>query len=207
MQAAGTVRERNETSAAGPLGHVHSVSGSRVSIGLVRTGTDGLHGAGLTVGKFVKIKIARAVLVGVITDVSAQPSALTKELGHHGLAHVDLMRQIDGARFSRGVTDYPTIGDPVAPLASDEMRVIFDSPGPRSIKLGYLQRDSAIDVAVDLDEMLSKHFAVLGTTGVGKSSAVALILQQVLRARPDLRILLLDVHNEYGVALASAPTS
>src|SRR5262249_15027972 len=71
----------------------------------------------------------------------------------------------------------------------------------------YLQRDSAIDVAVDLDEMLSKHFAVLGTTGVGKSSAVALILQQVLRARPDLRILLLDVHNEYGVALASAPTS
>ena len=72
MQVAGTLRKRNETSATGPLGHVQSVSGSRVSIGLVRTGTNGLHGAGLTVGKFVKIKIARAVLVGVITDVSAE---------------------------------------------------------------------------------------------------------------------------------------
>ena len=51
---------------------------------------------------------------------------------------------------------------------------------------------------IDVDEMLSKHFAVLGTTGVGKSSAVALLLQQILQARPDLRVLLLDVHNEYG---------
>jgi DNA helicase HerA-like ATPase len=39
---------------------------------------------------------------------------------------------------------------------------------------------------------------VLGTTGVGKSSAVALILQQIMQARPNLRVLLLDVHNEYG---------
>jgi DNA helicase HerA-like ATPase len=35
--------------------------------------------------------------------------------------------------------------------------------------------------------MLSKHFAVLGTTGVGKSSGVALILRQILDARPNLR--------------------
>jgi DNA helicase HerA-like ATPase len=46
--------------------------------------------------------------------------------------------------------------------------------------------------------MLNKHFAILGSTGAGKSSAVAIILQQILLARPDLRILLLDGHNEYG---------
>jgi hypothetical protein len=46
--------------------------------------------------------------------------------------------------------------------------------------------------------MLSKHFALLGTTGVGKSSAVAVILRQLTQARPELRVLLLDVHNEYG---------
>ena len=46
--------------------------------------------------------------------------------------------------------------------------------------------------------MLSKHFAVLGTTGVGKSSGVALILQQILDKRPNLRIFLLDGHNEYA---------
>jgi DNA helicase HerA-like ATPase len=46
--------------------------------------------------------------------------------------------------------------------------------------------------------MLSKHFAILGTTGVGKSSGVALILQQILAARPNLRLFLLDGHNEYA---------
>ena len=46
--------------------------------------------------------------------------------------------------------------------------------------------------------MLSKHFAVLGTTGVGKSSGVALILRQILDARPNLRLFLLDGHNEYA---------
>src|SRR5437764_13805028 len=46
--------------------------------------------------------------------------------------------------------------------------------------------------------MLSKHFAILGTTGVGKSSGVALNLQQILAARPNLRLFLLDGHNEYA---------
>ena len=78
------------------------------------------------------------------------------------------------------------------------MRIIFDGSGAKSIKVGQLQQDRTIDVRIDINEMLSKHFAVLGTTGVGKSSAVALILQQLLQARPDLRVLLLDVHNEYG---------
>src|SRR6201746_1550922 len=46
--------------------------------------------------------------------------------------------------------------------------------------------------------MLSKHFAVLGSTGVGKSTSVSLLLNEILRARPNLRVFLLDVHNEYG---------
>ena len=46
--------------------------------------------------------------------------------------------------------------------------------------------------------MLSKHFAVLGSTGVGKSSGVSLLLNEILKSRPNLRVFLLDVHNEYG---------
>jgi DNA helicase HerA-like ATPase len=34
--------------------------------------------------------------------------------------------------------------------------------------------------------MLSKHFAILGSTGVGKSSGVAVILREILAHRPDL---------------------
>jgi DNA helicase HerA-like ATPase len=189
-----------------PLGHVHSVSGSQVSIGLVSKRAGGLYGAGITVGKFVKIKSGNALIVGVIAEVSVQAPGLVKEQDFQGMARVDLMGEISepkgpdagSVRFRRGVTTYPTIGDPAAPLTYDEMRTIFDGGGSRSIRVGHLQQDSTIDVRIDINEMLSKHFAVLGTTGVGKSSAVAIILQQLLQARPDLRMLLLDVHNEYG---------
>ncbi len=75
---------------------------------------------------------------------------------------------------------------------------MFDPPGASTLRIGQLQQDNAINVGLDVDELLSKHFAVLGTTGVGKSSAVALLLQQIMQARPNLRALLLDVHNEYG---------
>jgi DNA helicase HerA-like ATPase len=187
---------------AGPLGQVHSVSGSQVRIGLVSKRPGGLSGAGITVGKFVKIQSGKALIVGVIAEVSAQAPSPVKEQNLQGMADVDLMGEIKGdagpTRFRRGVTTYPTIGDPVEPLNYDEMRTIFEGARGKSIKVGHLQQDSTIDVRIDINEMLSKHFAILGTTGVGKSSAVAVILQQLLQGRPDLRVLLLDVHNEYG---------
>ena len=51
---------------------------------------------------------------------------------------------------------------------------------------------------VKIDELLGKHFAVLGTTGTGKSCAVALILRRILEINPQAHILLLDVHREYA---------
>ena len=51
---------------------------------------------------------------------------------------------------------------------------------------------------IDIDNLVSRHFAVLGATGVGKSSGVAIILQKILDTRPNLRIFLVDPHNEYG---------
>ena len=187
----------------GPLGNVHSVSGSQVSIGLVSQQPGGLYEAGITVGKFVKIQSGKAPIVGVIAEVSIQAPVRINGQDFQGTARVDLMGELDGRDggpicFRRGVTTYPTIGYPVEPLTNDEMRAIFGGFGSRSIKVGQLQQDSKIDVRVDINEMLSKHFAILGTTGVGKSSALAVILQQLLQARPDLRVLLLDVHNEYG---------
>ena len=75
---------------------------------------------------------------------------------------------------------------------------MFNIRASSAIDIGHLQQDSSLGAYIDVNDMLSKHFAVLGTTGVGKSSGVAVILQEILRARPDLRIFLLDPHNEYG---------
>ncbi len=198
-EAAALDREGNSPeSDMAPLGRVHAVSGSKASIGLL--GDGGLNRNGATVGKFVKIHTGHALLIGVITELSVEVAS--REPGYCGTARVDLTGEISQRtgtlRFRRGVTEYPTIGDSVSALTSDELRLVFDAPGANVIKVGQLLQDASIPVGVDIDEMLSNHFAVLGTTGVGKSSAVALILQQVLQARPNLRILLLDVHNEYG---------
>jgi len=191
---------KTEATAGEVLGHVHSVTGAQASIGLLSA--RGLHHAGATVGKFIKIHTGKALLIGVITDVSLLVSPNIGEQRYYGVAHVDLTGEIGdrGGKigFRRGVTDYPSIGDAASALTSNELRLVFDTSAAKTIKIGQLQQDNTITVAVDVDEMLSKHFAVLGTTGVGKSSAVAVILQQILQVRPDVRILLLDVHNEYG---------
>ena len=130
-------------------------------------------------------------------------SQAAREQGFRATARLDMMGEIkqrdDGTHyFQRGVTDYPAIGDPAALITRDELRLIYDISGSDTIDIGHLQQDATIGAYVNVDEMLSKHFAILGTTGVGKSSGVALILRQILDARPNLRLFLLDGHNEYA---------
>jgi uncharacterized protein len=187
---------------AEPLGRVLSISGSQAAIGLLAV-SRGPDDPRVTVGKFVGIKSGKSLLVGVITDVSLQTSAPAKEQGYHATARVDLMgeikiRETTKPGFQRGVTDYPAIGDPAALLSRAELRAVYDLSEANTIEIGHLQHDAAVGALVKIEDMLTKHFAILGTTGVGKSSGVVLILRAILKARPDLRIFLVDAHNEYG---------
>lgn len=182
------------------FGRVMSVRGSQASIGLLRNHNGGERA---TVGRFLGIHTATIFLVGVITEVTIHTPTAAREQGILATIHVDLMGEIRAdasghPRFHRGVTDYPAIGDPATLLDAEELRVIYDVTGSDTIEIGCLQQDETIAASIGIRDMLTKHFAVLGTTGVGKSSAVALILQQILAKQPDLRIFLLDVHNEYA---------
>ena len=153
-----------------------------------------------TVGRFVSIRCASSVIVAMITEVSCENLSSADNL--IAIASVDLLGEIhnaaDKAKFQRGVTNYPTIGDSVDLITSQELRTIYAPTGSDQINVGFLQQDRSVVAYVDVEEMLSKHFAVLGSTGVGKSTGVSLLLNEILKARPNLRIFLLDVHNEYG---------
>ena len=184
-------------------GHILSVSGSQASVGLPAGSIDPSRDASITVGKFLRIQRAKSLLIGMITEVTQDITAAAHDKGVRATARLDMMGELkqrdDGAHyFQRGVTDYPAIGDPAALITRDELRLIYDISGSDTIDIGHLQQDPTIGAYVNVDEMLSKHFAVLGTTGVGKSSGVALILRQILDARPNLRLFLLDGHNEYA---------
>jgi DNA helicase HerA-like ATPase len=186
-----------------PIGHVVSVRGSQATVGLSTPRAPDPSKVRSTVGKFLGIHAGDSLLVGVITNVSIDTPTSTNECGYHSTADLDLVGEIKQpttaqAQFQRGVTEYPAIGDPVLAIGTRELKLVFNPSGSSTIEIGHLSQDSTITAYVDVDDMLSKHFAVLGTTGVGKSSAVVLMLHEILRARPDLRIFVLDAHNEYG---------
>src|SRR3954462_12112621 len=200
---AGPISQNPVLDAGRTCGRILSVSGSQASVGLPLESIDPVREASITVGKFLRIQRAKSLLIGMITEVTQDVSPTAREQGFRAAARLDMMGEIkqrdDGkAYFQRGVTDYPAIGDPAALITRDELRLIYDISSGDTIDIGYLQQDTSIGAYVNVDDMLNKHFAVLGTTGVGKSSGVALILQQILEARPNLRLFLLDGHNEYG---------
>ncbi len=186
----------------GALGRVLAVEGSEARIGLLAplpTGHDRP-----TVGKFVAITGHETTLVGMISEVSLRAEELD---GSRTVARVDLLGEIERvsdttSRFRRGVREYAAIGDPVRMIGREELRLIYASSSARAITVGHLSQDPSIPAYIDTDHLLAKHFAVVGSTGVGKSSAVAAVLGAMVDVRPELRVLLLDVHNEYAAAFA-----
>jgi uncharacterized protein len=102
--------------------------------------------------------------------------------------------------FQRGVTAYPALGDRVRCATKDELLRAFTPPKESSVRIGVIRQDQSIPAMIKTDDMLGKHFAILGTTGTGKSCTTALILRNVLEANPQAHIVLLDPHNEYATS-------
>jgi DNA helicase HerA-like ATPase len=187
------------------LGTVLSVRGSEACVGLPAPAlSDQLRA---TVGSFLAIAAGRHRLIGVVTEVASNDDgASDRRFG--AVARVDMMGEIlfdasGPVRFSRGVSAYAAIGDVARIIGRDELRLIYKASSDKAIFIGSLHNDDAIEACVDVDNLLNKHFAVLGSTGVGKSSGVAVILNEILDIRPDFRIFLLDGHNEYGRCFGS----
>ena len=193
-------RQSDDKPGIAPFGEVVGARGAEVSV-VSHTNRATIVGKRATVGSFVEIGADDRRLVGVVTEISsgeADPAGgVTTSL------KIDLMGEfvLDGAlrqHFKRGVTAYPAIGDLVSLVDHAGLETIFAPDLTVQSNVGRLAADESVHITLDLDNMLARHFAVVGSTGVGKSSGVVLIINEILRARPKLRVFLLDVHNEYG---------
>ncbi|MDQ8728668.1 helicase HerA domain-containing protein [Bradyrhizobium sp. LHD-71] len=184
------------------FGRIISVKGSLARIGIHAAPQMGQFEARATVGRLVSIRCSSSNVVAMITEVSCEGLSPADRDHTIATASADLLGEINttgsGPRFRRGVTVYPAINDEVDPITSQELRTVYAPAHKDAIHVGHLQQDPSVGAYVDVDEMLNKHFAVLGSTGVGKSSGVSLLLNEILGRRPNLRLFLLDVHNEYG---------
>lgn len=183
-----------------PFGRVISVRGSLARIGLLATSQMNQAEARATVGRFVTIHGVSSTIIAMITEVSCEQ--VPSGVDYIAVLSVDLLGEINntsgGPRFQRGVTGYPTIGDASGLITNEELRTVYAPAQSDQINVGQLQQDSSVTAYVNIEDMLSKHFAVLGSTGVGKSTGVSLLVNEILKSRPNLRVFLLDVHNEYG---------
>src|SRR4029079_9289836 len=157
----------------------------------------------LTIGRLVRVRSLDSLIVGVVVRmVVSMPEAHEEDAGDL-IADIDFMGEIrhhnsPRAYFQRGVSNYPKIGDRIGRLATPDISLIHRIDKGETVEVGRLRLDSSVPAYINFEELLRKHFAVLGTTGVGKSSAVALLLPEILGKKANLRVFLIDPHNEYG---------
>jgi len=177
------------------IGHIVAVSGAQTSVRFSGAALSGDHDTEFSVGTYLGIRTSHALIIGVLCDISFD--------GTHATGRMDMLGEVltdatGTEQFNRGVSHYPKVGSTVRRAGERELRLIFDVADPSTIQIGHLQQDSSIGAYVDVEEMVQKHFAIFGSTGSGKSSAVALILREIMAARLDLRVLMIDLHNEYA---------
>jgi hypothetical protein len=122
------------------------------------------------------------------------------------VAHVDFLGEGSNdasgrlSNFRRGVTRYPVPGAEVLPVSTDDLRAVFAASNEPHIEIGTVYPTDDIRGALYVDPMLGKHFAVLGSTGTGKSTSVSLILHRISELSPEGHIVMIDPHGEYSAA-------
>jgi DNA helicase HerA-like ATPase len=168
-------------------------------------GAVGTKDSRVQIGAIVKMLTPGSAVVGIVSALTApSPSADSQE--ETGLIEINLAGEVlidDSSKrltFKRGVTQLPSIGDPVLFADHHDLTRVFAPPAVASVKVGTLFQDAGVPARLLTDDLLAKHFIVVGSTGSGKSCALTTILQRLLGEHAGARVVILDLHNEYAGA-------
>lgn len=185
------------------IGRVVSVEGSR---GAARLENSAARAGSLQIGSLVKMRTPGTTVFGMIkgldipelTDAGDDAEIRVMEFELVGEA----VQAPDGgsAEFRRGVSVCPTLGDAIYAVTPDDLKQVYAQPNVASARVGVIYQDQSLPAFIAINDLLGKHFAILGTTGSGKSCAVATMLRAILSEHREGHVLLLDLHDEYGHA-------
>ncbi|MEI6484920.1 MAG: DUF87 domain-containing protein [Sphingomonadales bacterium] len=171
------------------------------ALAALRRSDDQLLAAAGQLGSLVKIDVAGRWVIGTLRQASL--------VGSESLADLDLLGEAaiapDGgiAQFTRGVGHYPRAGDQAWPIGSAEAGFIFSGDARPRITVGTVYPTHNVRAALYFDTFLSKNFAIVGSTGTGKSTSTALILHRIIEKAPEGHIVMIDPHGEYAKAFAA----
>jgi hypothetical protein len=152
------------------------------------------------IGDMVKVRCSEQEAVGAVSAVQVEAGSPPRDVLIIELFG-ELVASPDGrSQFSRGVSRYPVSGAPVLAASDADLAAIYAPASGTNIHIGTLYQDAARPAFLMMDQLLTRHFAVLGSTGSGKSCTATLILSAIIAEHPNAHIVLLDPHNEYATA-------
>jgi DNA helicase HerA-like ATPase len=192
-------QELRENRMVSVIGHVVEVSGAQLIAALDIEGEAAkVEGAGI--GALVRITTDNGRVYGAVSSMRFEPGKMARRV-----LVIDLLGEaspdVGGVlRFGRGVSVYPSLSAPVEAATGEDEDMVYGLPEATHARVGSLHQDSSRPAFIFTDDLLAKHFAIVGTTGSGKSCAVTLILRAILESHSYAHIMLLDPHNEYGAA-------
>lgn len=149
--------------------------------------------------------VGQVSLLGISELAGAQAPAEVVQTGERWL-QVQLLGEVDRGtgRFQRGVGSYPGLDDPVHFATADDLRAVFPPEGEDRLRVGRLAAAEEVPVCLDAGRLVIRHAAVVGSTGAGKTSTVAGLLQRFARGGwPAANIVVIDPHGEYPRALGA----
>jgi len=186
------------------IGIVIAVTGTRLSCLLFGQSAPGSNDALYTVaqiGALLKAPTPVSSAFGFVASLSFEEAGGDTPAA---ICEVDLLGEIvtrnEKTSFVRGLSTYPVLGSPIFAATSDDIGIIYAKPNTWTLSIGTLSQDESRPAYLLSQEFLSKHSAILGTTGSGKSCALTLMLRTLLTAHPNGHVVLLDPHGEYAAA-------
>jgi DNA helicase HerA-like ATPase len=197
------------------IGSVVSVSGNSVTVQLsdsIKSNSpiiDGIVYRIGQIGSFLKIPLGYASLYGIVTSTGAAavPESIIESmknnydlLSNQQWLTITLVGEQIGSRFERGISQSPTTGDTVHMVTLNDLEYVYGGYVEQSsINIGNISVSESLNAYLHLDKLISRHFAILGSTGSGKSNAVGVILKAIIdKNYPRARVLLIDPHGEYN---------
>lgn len=157
------------------------------------------------IGQLFSIQVGETRVIGLLHRVETDDGGWQSDAQNPVTLHMELSGEVrpdgkGGQYFSSGISQYPHLGTEAHRIRKSDLQAIYASNDPSAVTIGALSQSRDIPAMVSVDALLSRHFAVVGTTGTGKSTAVTLLLHLIARAKENQRILILDPHNEYASA-------
>ncbi|HEX5320993.1 MAG TPA: DUF87 domain-containing protein [Stellaceae bacterium] len=163
----------------------------------------------LEMGALVKIHTRASIVYGMVSGLRVPLPSVAAFDDDLKIVEIELLGEKshgavgEAQGFRRGVSTFPALEDAIDLATPRDIAEVYAPPQVTTAPVGTIHQDDSVTAYLLVDDLLGKHFSIVGTTGSGKSCAVATILRAVIGKMPNSHVLMIDPHNEYSSAFGA----